>query len=52
MLATLNQARTLLFDEEEKKEQATDEPKAADDGAPMRKQKSEAKDDEPGRQDA
>jgi hypothetical protein len=52
MLATLNQARTLLFDKEEKKEQAKDESKAADDGAPVAEQKSESKDDDGGRKDA
>ena len=52
MLATLNQARTLLFDKEEKKEQAKDESKAADDGAPVAERKSESKDDDAGRKDA
>jgi len=52
MLATLNQARTLLFDKEEKKEQAKDESKAVDDGAPVAEQKSESKDDDGGRKDA
>jgi len=52
MLATLNQARTLLFDKEEKKEQAKDESKPADDGATVAEQKSESKDDDGGRQDA
>src|SRR5260370_16936051 len=46
MLATLNQARTLLFDKEEKKEQAKDESNAAHDGAPAAEQKSESKDDD------
>jgi len=52
MLATLNQARTLLFDKEEKKEQAKDETNAADDGAQVAEQKSESKDDDGGRKDA
>jgi uncharacterized protein DUF3306 len=52
MLATLNQARTLLFDKEEKKEQAKDETNAADDGAPVAQQKSESKDDDGGSKDA
>jgi hypothetical protein len=52
MLATLNQARTLLFDKEEKKEQAKDESQAADEGAPAAEQKSETKDDDGGRKDA
>jgi len=52
MLATLNQARTLLFNKEEKKEQAKDESPALDDGAPVAEQKSETKDDDGGRKDA
>jgi len=44
MLATLNQARTLLFSEDEKKKRDEEERKLAEDNAP--------KDDEPGRQDA
>jgi uncharacterized protein DUF3306 len=52
MLATLNQARTLLFDKEEKKEEAKDESKPADDGAAVAEQKSESKDDDGGRKDA
>jgi hypothetical protein len=52
MLATLNQARTLLFDKEEKKEEAKDESKPADDGAAVAEQKSESKDDDGARQDA
>jgi hypothetical protein len=42
MMATLNQARTLLFDKEEKKE--AEEPKVAE-------EKPKAEPDEPGRQD-
>jgi uncharacterized protein DUF3306 len=42
MMATLNQARTLLFDQEEKKEDKTEEERVAE---------QKAKDDEPGRQD-
>jgi hypothetical protein len=52
MLATLNQARTLLFDKEEKQELAKDESKAADEGPPVAEQKSESKDDDGGRKDA
>ncbi|MFL6563780.1 MAG: DUF3306 domain-containing protein [Burkholderiales bacterium] len=52
MLATLNQARTLLFNKEEKKEQAKDASQAVDDGAPVAEQKSETKDDDGGRKDA
>jgi hypothetical protein len=43
LLATLNQARTVLFNEQEKK--AADEPVVA------QKHEGEAKPDEPGRQD-
>lgn len=52
MLATLNQARTLLFDKKEKKEQAKDESNAADDGAAVAEEKSESKDDDDRRKDA
>jgi hypothetical protein len=44
MLATLNQARTLLFSEDEKKKKDEEEKKLAEES-------SKAKDDEPGRQD-
>jgi uncharacterized protein DUF3306 len=47
MLATLNQARTLLFDQDEKKEE-----QQTPGGDAVAEQKSEAKDDEPGRKDA
>jgi uncharacterized protein DUF3306 len=43
MLATLNQARTLLFDKEEKK---------TDEDAKLAEDKTEAKDDDAGRKDA
>ena len=52
MLATLNQARTLLFNKEEEKEQAKDASQALDNGAPVAEQKSETKDDDDGRKDA
>jgi hypothetical protein len=44
MLATLNQARTLLFSEDEKKKKDEEEKKLAEES-------NKAKDDEPGRQD-
>jgi hypothetical protein len=44
MLATLNQARTLLFSADEKKKKDEEEKKLAEEN-------SKAKDDEPGRQD-
>ena len=44
MLATLNQARTLLFSEDEKKKKDEEEEKLAEES-------NKAKDDEPGRQD-
>jgi len=47
MLATLNQARTLIFGKEEKKEEAKDDAK---DDAPQ-PLAEKPKDDEPGRQD-
>jgi len=47
MLATLNQARTLIFGKEEKKEEAKDDAK---DDAPQ-PMAEKPKDDEPGRQD-
>ena len=51
MLATLNQARTLLFDKEEKKEEPekTANREAAED---LPEQKTESKDDDDGRKDA
>jgi hypothetical protein len=45
MMATLNQARTLLFSEEEKKKRDEEEKKLAEENKPK------PKDDEPGRQD-
>ena len=48
LLATLNQARTVLFTEREKKPAA--EPRASVEG-PVEKIEGEAKPDEPGRQD-
>jgi hypothetical protein len=55
MMATLNQARTLLFSDKEKAQaQAADEAKAAEEAyAEEEKRQAErkAKDDEPGRQD-
>ena len=48
MLATLNQARTLLFDDKEKKEEKT---VAENLPAQERLAEEEPKDDEPGRQD-
>jgi hypothetical protein len=51
MLATLNQARTLLFDKEEKKETAAEEPQATRDDAVARDE-IESKDDDAGRKDA
>jgi hypothetical protein len=48
MLATLNQARTLLFDKEEKKEEGETTPG----GGAVAEHQPESKDDEPGRQDA
>ena len=51
MLATLNQARTLLFNKEEKKDEQ--ETSANRDAAePLPEQKTEAKDDDDGRKDA
>jgi hypothetical protein len=47
MLATLNQARTLLFDKDEKKEE-----EKTPGGDAVAEHKPEAKDDEPGRKDA
>jgi hypothetical protein len=44
MMATLNQARTLLFSEDEKKKKDEEEKKLAEEN-------NKAKDDEPGRQD-
>jgi hypothetical protein len=49
MLATLNQARTLIFSSDEKKEEAVAEEKPAD-GGNLAEEKP--KDDEPGRKDA
>ena len=51
MLATLNQARTLLFNKEEKKDEqeAAANPDAAE---PLPEQKTESKDDDDGRKDA
>ena len=49
LLATLNQARTVLFTGQDKKEQEKPEPQPAD--APAAKAQGEAKQDEPGRQD-
>jgi hypothetical protein len=51
MLATLNQARTLLFDKEENKETAAEEPQATRDDAVARDE-IESKDDDAGRKDA
>jgi hypothetical protein len=51
MLATLNQARTLLFDKEEKKDEQ--ETAANRDAAePLPEQKTESKEDDDGRKDA
>jgi uncharacterized protein DUF3306 len=51
MLATLNQARTLLFNKEEKKDEQ--ETSANRDAAePLPEQKTESKDDDDGRKDA
>jgi Protein of unknown function (DUF3306). len=53
MLATLNQARTLLFDKEDKKDREQAEgPTVADAGDPAPEQKSEPKADDDGRKDA
>ena len=54
MLATLNQARTLLFDKDdkEKKAQEAAAAAAAEGAAPATEQNSESKDDDPGRKDA
>ena len=57
MMATLNQARTLLFSEKEKEQaQAADEAKAEDEAYAEQEKRdqlaSEAKDDEPRRQDS
>ena len=49
MLATLNQARSLLFTGQEKKPAA--EPQASVEGAVAKNDEGEAKPDEPGRQD-
>lgn len=51
MLATLNQARTLLFDKDERKENAAEEEKTPG-GDALAQDKPESKDDEPGRKDA
>jgi Protein of unknown function (DUF3306) len=51
MLATLNQARTLLFDQDDK-EKKTEELAAAEGAAPVAEQKPESKDDDAGRKDA
>jgi hypothetical protein len=51
MLATLNQARTLLFDKDDK-EKKTEEVAAAEGAAPVAEQKPDAKDDDAGRKDA
>jgi hypothetical protein len=48
MLATLNQARTLLFSDEEKKKRDEEEKKLAEEKLAK---EDKAKDDEPGRQD-
>jgi uncharacterized protein DUF3306 len=54
MLATLNQARTLLFDKDdkEKKAQEAAAAAAAQGAAPATEQNSESKDDDAGRKDA
>jgi uncharacterized protein DUF3306 len=52
MLATLNQARTLLFDKDEKKEAEKQEGEKRQDGAAVATHEPESKDDEPGRKDA
>ena len=49
MLATLNQARTLLFDKEDKKEEKSEAPTVAEAGD---QQKPESKLDDDGRKDA
>ena len=49
LLATLNQARSVLFTEQEKKPDA--EPQASVEGPVAQKDEGEAKPDEPGRQD-
>ena len=51
MLATLNQARTLLFDKEEKKEEQ-EKTANLDAAEPVPEQKTETKDDDDGRKDA
>ena len=52
MLATLNQARTLLFSDEEKRKRDEEEKKLAEEqGAKKSAELHQAKDDEPGRQD-
>jgi len=51
MLATLNQARTLLFNKEEKKD-AQETSANRDAAEPLPEQKTESKDDDDGRKDA
>ena len=51
MLATLNQARTLLFDKKDEEEKS-EEAKAAQSGDSVAEQKPEPKDDDAGRKDA
>jgi hypothetical protein len=50
MLATLNQARTLLFDTDDKDKK--EEARAPNGGDPVAEQNSESKDDDAGRKDA
>ena len=53
MLATLNQARTLLFDNKEKKQSdAEEEPRVTSAGDVAGEEKAETKPDEPGSKDA
>jgi len=52
MLATLNQARTLLFNNKEEKKDAQETAANRDAAEPLPEQKTESKDDDDGRKDA